>query len=126
MMSAASLARYREMEILGESPRQLAVRLYAHLGVTLRQALLHFEAGRRGEMVDRLGRAHAVLQELSASLDFERGGDVARALDDLYRTYLDLVTEQMRAPEAPRLTALVTMADDLHTAWRTACAEAAA
>jgi flagellar protein FliS len=125
-MSAASLARYREMEILGESPRQLVVRLYAHLGVTLRQALLHFEAGRRGEMVDRLGRAHAVLQELAGSLDLERGGEVARALDELYRTYLDLVTEQMRTPEASRLTALVAMADDLHATWRAACAEAAA
>lgn len=126
MITSSSTSCYREMEVLGESPAQLVVRLFSHLSVTLRQAVRHLDAGRRGEMVERLGRAYDVLQELSSSLDLERGDTVAQALDTLYQSYIAMLMDLMKTPDAARLRALIAMADDLLATWESVLKERSA
>lgn len=119
-------ARYREADLLTMSPERQVVALYTHLLVQLRQAAQHGERGERAPRAERLVKAHAIVEELEASLDFEAGGEIAANLQRLYRFLLQELFGLGRAHDAARLTALIALVTDLHEAWTEAARQAPA
>jgi len=87
------LQRYRETDLATATPEMLVVRLYDGAMRFAHQARAHVDAGRAPERARALSRALAIVSELQAVLDHERGGEIARNLHALY----DFVTDRLVA-----------------------------
>ncbi|HET8549349.1 MAG TPA: flagellar export chaperone FliS [Bryobacteraceae bacterium] len=75
---------YRESEILSADPVRLIELLYHGAVDAVREARMFLRAGDIEARGRAVSRASAILLELAASLDSERGGDLSRNLAELY------------------------------------------
>jgi flagellar protein FliS len=109
---------YLEMQVRTASPLALVVQLYDAALRQLEAARGHHEAGRVRERGAAISHAIAIVGELRSSLDFERGAELARHLDDLYAYASERLLEANRrgAPEA--LSAVAAVLAPLRSAWR--------
>lgn len=108
---------YLEMSIRTASPVQLVVHLYDGALRFVRQAKEHHAADRPLDRGRAISRAMAIVHELSGSLDFEQGADVARNLDALYRFAADQLFEANRAQRAECLDTVIATLEPLRDAW---------
>jgi flagellar protein FliS len=77
---------YRETTARGASPVQLVILLYEQAIEDLRRAVLALEKGNIEVRTCSLNHAIIVIGQLQASLDMERGANVARNLQQFYTT----------------------------------------
>jgi flagellar protein FliS len=104
---------YREMEILSASPERLVVIVFEQLVVNLERARIAMERNDIELRVVALRRARGLVSELLGTLDFERGGAIARQLSDLYQFMLvELVDVGMRG-DLRTMKKLVSIASQL-------------
>ena len=75
---------YREAAIRGASPIALVVRLYEQMIEDMRHVAIAVEQNNIELRSNRIKHAILVIGHLQSSLDFERGGKVARDLKDFY------------------------------------------
>lgn len=75
---------YFENQVRTASPERIMIMLYDGAIRFLRQARQAMEQGERVEKLEKVSRAVAIITELSNTLDFEKGGEVAENLDGLY------------------------------------------
>jgi flagellar protein FliS len=76
--------RYREQAVAAADPLELVRMLYRGGIEAAREARRQQEAGRIAERTRAVNHLLEILNELVASLDLERGGEVARQLMSLY------------------------------------------
>ncbi len=85
---SAMLAEYQSVAIHGgiaaADPQRLILMLLDGALDRIAQARGYMERGLHSEKGQLLGRAMALLQELRASLDFAKGGEISLNLDVLY------------------------------------------
>jgi len=87
------VAAYETMQTMTADPPRLVLRLYEGAERFLGQALRALAAGDLGRYAESVSRAHAIIVELSTSLDRDRGGDVAMNLSRLYGFMLRHLTD---------------------------------
>ena len=116
---ATHAAQYQEVAVRSASPGQLVVMVYDHLLLGLRRAKLAVTQGNDELRIASLDRARAALGELLATLDHERGGEMARQLDGIYRFLLGELVDIGLHPSAPRLDRVIAMASELREAFAT-------
>ncbi len=75
---------YREAAVRGATPAQLVVFLYEQAIEDLRRAVVALEKGDIEARTRGINHALAVIAQLQGSLDMERGGEVARNLQQFY------------------------------------------
>jgi len=75
---------YREAATRGANPIVLVVRLYEQMIEDMRQVAMAIEHNDIELRSNRIKHAILVIGHLQSSLDFERGGKVARDLDNFY------------------------------------------
>jgi flagellar secretion chaperone FliS len=75
---------YQSNAIHTAPPEQLVVMLYDGCLRFLRRAEAAAIAGQRPQLTESIARATAIIMELNATLDMERGGEIARNLRSLY------------------------------------------
>lgn len=117
-----AFARYREAEVLGASPVELVHLLYRGAIESVSMARRHLADGSApGAIAGRshqITRAWEILQELSGTLDHEKGGELSRNLAELYvyiqQRLIEANAEQADAPLAEAEALLTTLAD----AWK--------
>lgn len=101
--------RYLENQVLSSDPIGLVRLLYAGAIDSISQARLFLQEGRIRERSAAISKAMQIVLELQASLDLERGREIARSLAQLYlyvqERLLEANAEQKPAPleEALRL-----------------------
>lgn len=117
MSYASNAARYRDVTILSASPEQLVVLLYEHLLVALRRARLAASTTHMEEQRKHLERASNIVAELLATLDMDRGGNVAVNLRSLYVFMLQQFIDVGETADVARLDRLAGMASELHSAF---------
>lgn len=108
---------YRSNEILVRPPETLVVLLYQRLLVELQRAdrqLLDADVEGKGES---LARASSIVFELTASLDFEVGGELAHRLAALYSYFVREIQGVDRTLDRERLRRLVALITPLHESW---------
>jgi flagellar secretion chaperone FliS len=107
---------YLESEIELAGPVRLVELLYQGALDAIRSARRDLAAGRIESRGRGVSKASAIVLELSASLDFERGGEIARNLAALYEYLLVRLTEghakasDEPLAEAERLLAILASA----------------
>jgi flagellar protein FliS len=104
---------YLESQVLTADPMELVRLLYRAAGDAARNASAHLAAGRIAERSRQITKAHAILSQLSVSLDHARGGALSRSLAELYdymqRRLLEANLRQTAAPLAEVESLLSTL-----------------
>ena len=77
-------AAYKQQSILTAPPGRLVVMLYDGCLRFLFQSAYAMREGDRVQSQDRMRRAEAIIDELTVTLDHERGGEVASRLQGIY------------------------------------------
>ena len=109
---------YVQTQARSSSPLELVVMLYdgAIRAVTTAHACTVSRdlAGRR----TALNKLTGILAELQSTLDLERGGEVARRLDDLYTYMLSRVMASVASQDPAPLDEVRGLLTSLADAWR--------
>lgn len=110
-------AAYKEAGVMTASPAQLVVMLYDGAGRFLRQAAAAMEEADVPRSNERLQRAEAIVQELLDTLDFEKGGEVATSLRDLYFFALRHLGEARIERDPAKVRQVIQMFGELRGSW---------
>jgi flagellar secretion chaperone FliS len=106
-----------DADLLHASPEQLVPLLYAHLLRHLRAAAEHMPRGDVERRTHHFEQALAILFELLATLDFERGGEVAPRLAALYSYFASEIIGIGRSLDLELLRRITGMIAGLHESW---------
>lgn len=118
-MSPASVyASYRNAEIATLNQRDLIVKLYQGIERFLLQGAMHMEEGHRDLGLEAAHKAKAIITELLATLDFERGGDIAKQLQGLYVFFITHILDATAKRDGAELRKLLPMVANLREAWQ--------
>ncbi len=112
-----AVAQYRSAKVETASPVQLVVDLYQGAIRFMRQAEAFHEAGDPGQRGRVLGRAHAIVSELQATLDHAQAPELAAELDRLYDFVLHQITEANVKNDAVQLKPAIEVMEQLESAW---------
>jgi flagellar secretion chaperone FliS len=117
MSHATQTTRYLENDVMSRSPEWLVPLLYEHLLTNLRRAAIQIRNDDVAGRSESLGRASAIVGELLATLDQEKGGQLARHLSGLYSYFVLEILNVGRSPDGSSLPKLIELVDELHGAW---------
>jgi len=104
-----------EAKVMSASPHQLVALLFDRLAQLLREAKAAALAGDAARRLRATEKALAIVDGLDATLDDERGGDVAQSLHAVYA----LLRERLLAGQSKGLSEAQDSAEALASAWRT-------
>lgn len=114
---AVQMTRYLENEVMSRSPEWLVPLVYEALLTSLRRAAVHIENGDIEGKAVSLARAGALVAELMATLDRDKGGEIAERLSSLYAYFSLEIMNIGRSLDHTALARLIAMVDELHDAW---------
>ena len=117
MSYVTQVASYREMEILSATPERLVVLLFDHLAVHLHRVRIAIDANDITVRTTSLGKARAIVSELLATLDFEKGGRIATDLSGLYTFLLSELLEVGVNRDARRVQRLSDIVEALRVGF---------
>jgi len=114
-------ARYRAIDmssrIEGASPHRLVTILFEELLGAIEALQAADRQGNRGKRAERQSRALSILHALEASLDFEKGGEIAVGLSSIYREARRLITAGAREGRPEMAEQARAMLADIASAW---------
>lgn len=111
---------YLEAEVFGADPVKLIHMLYRGAIEAVGEARRHLAAKQIRERSRQITKAWNILHELSRSLDFERGGEVARRLGDLYYYMQSRLIEANGRQDDGPLAEVESLLNTLCEAWQPA------
>lgn len=114
---------YREIEIQGATPLQLVVALYDVVLQDIRRAM---EAQKQNDVEARTTHVKHCLMaigQLQGRLDFERGGEVAKNLDQFYSTVRGKLLEASIKSSVEIFSAIAGIVIPVRSAWNEAANE---
>lgn len=123
MYRSATPNAYRESAVLTASPAQLVVMLYDGAGKFLRQAVAMYQHDEKARAATAIGRAQAIVEELFATLDVERGGDIASRLQGIYVFCLSEMADARLEAKPDRLHEVTRLLSELGESWKTIAAQ---
>ena len=89
MNSIARAAAYQDMAtksiVMGATKHELVALLFEELENSLKAAEFYVDHQQVGDMRKSLTKASQILAGLQGSLDFDKGGEIATSLGELYR-----------------------------------------
>jgi flagellar secretion chaperone FliS len=115
--SPSSSAAYKQQSILTATPGQLVVMLYDGCLRFLHQAAYAMREGNAAESGARLSRAEAIIEELLATLDLEKGGVVASRLQGIYVFCSKHLIEARLGRDPEMIDKVSELLSELRDAW---------
>lgn len=123
MSAHDKLAAYKQVHVNTASPGRKIVMLYDAALKHLAEALTGFDLdpAEGAEIVHNgVQGASQILLELQLALDHERGGDVAGRLDDLYRFWLNGLSNANMAKDPAMIDDIRRMIAEVRDGWNEA------
>jgi flagellar protein FliS len=108
---------YRQQSVLTAPPGHLVVMLYDGCLRFLFQSAYAMREGDRTASLARLRRAEAIIDELTVTLDHERGGIIASRLQGIYAFSRRYLMEAWRENNADKIDRVSGMLGELREAW---------
>jgi len=108
---------YRQQSILTAPPGRLVVMLYDGCLRFLHQSAHALREGDRTTSLARMRRAEAIIDELTVTLDHERGGIIASRLQGIYLFCRRHLMEAWRANDADKIEQVASLLGELRDAW---------
>lgn len=109
---------YQSVQVTTTDRGRLLLMMYEGAIKFLKQAKAGLEAGDVAKFCRFLSKAQAIIAELMNTLDFEKGGTIARDLDRLYDFMLFYLTEANLHRDAKRITKTIALLDTIYSAYR--------
>jgi flagellar protein FliS len=117
---------YLESQIQTADPLELVRLLYRAAGGATRSATAHLAAGRIAERARQISKAHAILTQLTVTLDHARGGALSRSLAELYDYMQRRLLEANQRRKAEPLVEVERLLTTLLEGWDQIAPEPAA
>ncbi len=115
--------QYKEMAIKTASKGQILIMLYEAAIQNVKKAALAIDKNDLIAKGHAITKAHDILNELSNTLDFDVGGDIARNLERLYHIMIEqLIKANMEKNKEP-LLAVQKLLETLLSAWKEAVSQ---
>ena len=109
---------YQGKQIEGAGPLGLVLLSYDALFKSLGRARLAIQAGETGQEAEHTARAMEAIIELSSSLNFEEGADIAVNLSSLYRYMMDKLAAGMCSGQHAHIDEVIRLVETLYAGWR--------
>ncbi len=109
---------YQGKQIEGAGPLGLVLLSYEALYKALGRAKLAVEAGQTAQEAEHTARAMEAIIELSSSLNFEEGEDIAVNLASLYRYMMDKLAAGMCSGKVGHIDEVMQLVETLYAGWR--------
>jgi flagellar protein FliS len=109
---------YRQVSTRGASPVGLIVKLYDIILEDLRRAQEALAAGDVQRRTNDLNHALRAIAELQNALDHEKGGEVARRLENFYNVTRGMILEASIRCSSEILQKLSGMFSSMRSAWQ--------
>jgi flagellar protein FliS len=110
-------AAYQQQSILTAPPGRLVVMLYDGCLRFLHQSAYALREGDRKLSLSRMRRAEAIIDELTVTLDHERGGQIASRLQGIYMFCRRHLLEAWRESDAEKIDQVIGLLSELRDAW---------
>ena len=110
-------AAYRQQAILTAPPGRLVVMLYDGCLRFLFQSAHAMREGDRQTSLQRMRRAEAIIDELTVTLDHDRGGVVASRLHGIYAFSRRQLLDAWRDGDADKIDEVSGLLSELRDAW---------
>ena len=105
------------MEILSASPERLVVLLFDHLVVHLQRVRIAIDNNDVNLRTVSLSKARGIVSELLSTLDFDRGGKIAKDLGSLYTFLLAEMSEIGVHRDGRRVARLIEITETLRAGF---------
>ena len=115
--AANPTAQYKQQSILTAPPGRLVVMLYDGCLRFLFQAAYAMREGDRPNSQDRMRRAEAIIDELTVTLDHERGGEIASRLQGIYAFCRKHLIEASVEQNPAKIEEVSELLSELRDAW---------
>ena len=109
---------YQGNQIQGSGPLGLVLLTYESLFKALGRTEHAIVAGDLAAEAEHTGRAMEALIELSASLNFEEGGEIAKNLGSIYDYMFKRLTEGMCSSSTEHVKEVMQLAQTLREGWQ--------
>jgi flagellar protein FliS len=110
-------AAYKQQSILTAPPGRLVVMLYDGCLRFLFQSAYAMREGDRRQSQDRMRRAEAIIDELTVTLDHERGGEIASRLQGIYAFCRRHLIEAAAEQDPNKIEEVSELLGELREAW---------
>ena len=110
-------AAYRQQAILTAPPGRLVVMLYDGCLRFLFQSAHAMREGDRQTSLQRMRRAEAIIDELTVTLDHDRGGVIASRLHGIYAFSRRQLLDAWREGDADKIDEVSSLLSELRDAW---------
>ncbi len=118
-MQASAVMGYQSARVNTVDRLQLVVMCYEGCIANACRAMEEMKQGHVANKGLFLGKAVAIVGELMAVLDHQKGGEISTRLEALYRYVLDLFTEANLKNDPNRIETGVRVLRELKEAWET-------
>ena len=111
-------ATYQAVQVTTTDRGRLLLMMYEGAIKFLKQSKSGLETNDIAKFCRFLSKAQAIIAELMNTLDFEKGGTIARDLDRLYDFMLFYLTEANLYRDANRITKVIELIDTIYSAYK--------
>ena len=111
-------AAYQTVQVTTTDRGRLLLMMYEGAIKFLKQAKSGLEANDIAKFCRFLSKAQAIIAELMNTLDFEKGGTIARDLDRLYDFMLFYLTEANLYRDPKRISKVISLIDTIYSAYK--------
>jgi flagellar protein FliS len=120
-----AISSYRETKVKTASQGQLIIMLYDETVKSLDRALelmvLNIDGKKDPGNIEKISKsilkAQEIITELTVSLDFDQGGEIAKSLFSLYTWFNKELLEANISQNTRRITAVRNQLSELRSAW---------
>jgi len=109
---------YQSVQITTTDRGRLLLMMYEGAIKFLKQSRAGLEANDMMKFCRFLSKAQAIIAELMNTLDFEKGGKIAKDLDRLYDFMLFYLTEANLHRDAKRITRVIGLIETIYSAYK--------
>lgn len=109
---------YQTVQVTTTDRGRLLLMMYEGALKFLRQSKSGLEDGDMNKFCRFLSKAQAIIAELMNTLDFEKGGQIAKDLDRLYDFMLFYLTEANLHRDGERITKVIGLLETVYAAYK--------
>jgi len=113
----AYMSQYQANDVATSSPERILIMLYDGAIRNIARAERGIQNGERMPKLEGISKAIAIISELSNTLDFEKGGEIAENLDGLYGFMIRELTRSNLENKVEPLQVVTKLLTDLRSTW---------
>lgn len=117
-MSANAIARYRAIQVTTSTPQQILLMLYDGLFRFMGEARTAMAQGDRARAGERISKAHAILDELFATLDPTKAPELCETLGGVYLFAMSHLVDANVRQDPALVDETIRVLTPLHEAWQ--------